>query len=634
MRALMVLLALASWALAQTLRLPERAPAGEPLVLEGENLPQGRFPLLLEGPHGTETLEVEVREGRFSLTLTPKDPGHYRLVLSLPSGPLEARFQVLPPEPPSLTPDGLRLPWGLVPLPPGDWLGPLVEGNRVYVAQGLLVVEAGLEGEGLRFHFAPARIKELRPGPEALLETGRTLALPFPPLPFEGKEEDLASLKPLLDFFQPPRPWPYFAYWALDPKDLTPEDLAAYRESLRGRGHRPELFHGQEGVVRMAEAARALLREDPERARALAETLLAATPLFPNSLEFFHEVAEALEAQGHPEEALRYREALGWLKAWLPPALPEGRLALGTLAVAYLALLLYLFLLYLPAQLRDLKPVGGFLRGFFRHPLLRLRHLTLAYASLGERALALGLLLLLVGGVLLYGLDQRAREALFAPPLDRGTLATEAAQDFLRGLPALPAVKAHLGYALLSEAPKEAAALLGASGLPFALALKGKAAEAYAKAPWDGGVRAALGLGTDPWGERTPGPSARTLYLTLLQVAWTRFLEDPLRGFLGLSLPLPQGARVWAFLTLFLLLVYHLLAFFLPRPKGAPPALWSRLVRLLLPGSLGFSSGLGAVLLLLAAYGFWAFLQGEPAYLLLAYGIHLLLWIGALRRPA
>ena len=350
---LLLLLALGV-GLGQRLVLPEGAVAGGPLTLSGEGLPDGRYPLALEGPGGTRVEEVEVQGGRFALPLTLEAPGEYRVRLNLPSGALEGRFLLLAPTPPELTPEGLKLPWGLLPLPQGPWVGPLVEGERVYVAQGLLVVEAGLKEEAVRYHFAPAKVLALRPGPEALLEGERVLPIPFPPVPFQGKEEDLKALRPLLLALNPPRPWPYFAYWALPPETLSEEDLAAYGQDLRARGHRPELPFGQEGVLRMAEAARALLGEDPARAKALTLALLRYTPLFPGSEAFFREMAEALEAQGEVATALRLREALALSAPWRPPDLGFLAPAFFVLGTAYLALFLYLFLFYLPAQLKDL----------------------------------------------------------------------------------------------------------------------------------------------------------------------------------------------------------------------------------------------------------------------------------------
>ncbi|WP_337844208.1 hypothetical protein [Thermus sp.] len=640
MRALALLLLL-GLAQAQSLLLPSQAQVGETLELRGENLPEGRFPLALEGPEGSGVLEVEVKEGGFRLPFTPRAPGTYRFRLALPSGTLEGRLEALAPLAPKLTEEGLALPGGVLPLPEGPWLGPLVQGDRVYVARGLLALEVAQDRpEVLRYHFAPRRVVALRPGPEALLEGERALLLPFPPLPFSGKEEDLKELRTLLEALKPPKPWPYFAYWALPPEALTEEDLKAYGEDLRLRGHRPELFFAQEGVRRMAEAASALKEKDPEKARLLAEALLRYTPLFPGSLAFFRSFAEGLEAQGHPVLALRFREALKVLRTWIPPDLGPLKEGLGVLGLAYLALFLYLFLYYLPAQLQDLRPLGGYLGGWFRHPLLRLRHLHLAYASLGERLLALLLFLLLGVGVLFQGLDSRVRAQLLAPPLDRGTLRTEAAQAWLMDLPPFPEVRALQGYALLQENPKEAKALLqeGAT-LPFAQALLGTEeglAEAYRKAPYTGPIRSALDLGTDPWGPREPGPSMATLYRALLRVELSRFLEDPWRGFQGLDLPFPWPGwgRAALFLGFLALLLYHLLSFFLPRRPHAPPWGWALGVRLFVPGSLGFAGGLGLLLLLFAAYGLLRALQGEgPGLLLLAYGLHLLFLLSSFRRP-
>lgn len=621
-------------ALGQSLLLPDTARVGEPLFLEGRDLPQGRFPLEVLGPQGSTALEVEPKDGAFRLPFTPEAPGEYRVRLALPSRALEGRFTALAPAQPKLVEGGLELPWGRLPLPEGPWVGPLVEGERAFVAQGLLVVEASLKGEEVRFHFAPARVVALRPGPEAVLLGDWVLPIPFPPLPFAGQEEDLRSLKPLLEALKPPKPWPYFAYWTLPPEALSPEDLEAYGEDLRSRGHRPELFFGQEGVRRMAEAARDLGAKDPEASWRLTEALLRYTPLFPGSLEFFRQRAEALEAQGQPARALRLREAVKYLQAWAPPDLSPLSQGVYALGLAYLALLAYLFFYYLPAQLQDLKAVGGFLGGYLRHPLLRLRHLSLAYASLGERALALALLLLLGGAGLLYGLDQKARAALTLPPLDRGTLRTPEALAWLREQPPLPEVRALLGYALLPENPKEAKGLLEGTSLPFALALWEKdLPQAYQKAPFDGPIRSALGLGEDPWGRREPGPSLRVLYATLLRVELFRLGEDLLKEVRRLPLPLEEGARPWAALGFFLLLLYHLLAFFLPRRKKDPPQAWALAVRLLVPGSLGFSGGLGLLLLLLAAFGLLGLLEGRgPGLLLLAYALHLLFLVGSWRR--
>lgn len=149
---------------AQTLQVPEKAQVGEAVVLEGRDLPPGRFPLRLEAPDGVETLEVAVEEGAFRLEYAPRVPGEHRLRLSLPSGVVEGRFLALSPVAPELTPEGLQLPWGLLPLPEGPWAGPLVQGERVYVAQGLLVLEAHLGQEGWGSTSPPPRSWPCAPG--------------------------------------------------------------------------------------------------------------------------------------------------------------------------------------------------------------------------------------------------------------------------------------------------------------------------------------------------------------------------------------------------------------------------------------------------------------------------------------
>lgn len=339
-------------------------------------------------------------------------------------------------------------------------------------------------------------------------------------------------------------------------------------------------------------------------------------------------MAEALEAQGEVATALRLREALALSAPWRPPDLGFLAPAFFVLGTAYLALFLYLFLFYLPAQLKDLRPIGGYLGGFFRHPLLRLRHLHLAYAGLGERLLALLLFLATLAALLLYGLDAKARAALWAPPLDQGTLFTPAAQEWARSLPPTPGAKALQGYTLLRDNPTQARALLREGApLPFALALLGEKelVLAYEKAPWSGPVRSLLGLGADPWGPREPAPTLRTLHPPP-RGGGAPPGRGPLARLLPTPLPLPEGYRAWAFAALLLLALYHLLTFFLPRRQGQPSPAYALFLRLLLPGSLGLGGGLGVVLLLLAAYGLWALLQGSSyLYLAAAYGLHLLL---------
>ncbi len=616
-------LAFLGLALAQSLVLPAEGEAGQPLTVEGRDLPPGRFPLQVVGPRGPESLEVEVEEGRFQLPFTPKTPGTYRFRLLLPGQTLEGEVTVKGQVEPVLTPEGLRLGETLLPLPGGAWVGPLVQGEKVYLAQGLLVLEVA--GGKVQFHFAPARVLALRPGPEAVLEGERSLPIPFPPLPFMGQTEDLRALAPLLEALKPPKPWPYFAYWALDPGELSPEDLEAYGQSLKERGHAPELLFAQEGVRRMAQRAQALLQENPEQALRLTQALFRHTPLFPGSLAFFQEMAQGLEAQGREAEALGLREGLKALKAWLPPYFAPLEKGVWGLGLAYLLLMLYFLLRYLPAQVRETRAIGGVVLGFFRHPLLRLRHLLPAYLSPGERLLAFLLLLLTGLGLLGLGLDQKVRQTLYAPPWNQGSLRTEGAQEGLLALPATPGVKALQAYALWPEDPAKAKGLLErARAWPFVEALKGNWAKALALDPYYGPLQGSLGLGEDAWGPRAAAPRLKEVYRAFLEVELLRLQQDPLRGFLGLPLPFAEGYRAWFFLGLILLLVYHLLGFLLPK-RPSPKGRYALLLHLLFPGSLAYGGGVGLIPLFLLAYGLLLYLQGGDGLLAigLAYALHL-----------
>lgn len=612
-------------AFAQTLLLPQEAEVGKEVLLEGKDLPTGEYPLVVEGPKGLQTT-VRVQDGSFRLPFTPEAPGLYRVRFLLPSGALEGSFTAVQaggaPLEPQLTEEGLSYGGLRLSLPKAGWKGPVLWEGRVLLAAESLVLEVLPTGE-VHYHFAPGPVQALRPG-EAVLKGDRVLPIPFPFLPFSGEEKDLEALKPLLLALNPPRPWPYWAYWTQDPLTLSEEDLRAYGEDLYRRGHRPELFYSQKPIQAWKEAVLAHLKDQPEAAIRLTEALLRYTPLFPGSLAFFRKVAQALEAQGHPDLALSIRERAKVVGTWGLPNLEGLLFWVKVLLLSYAALFLYLFLAYLPAQRAHLTPIGGFFLGFFRHPLIRLRHLHLAYASFGERLLLLLLFLLGLGGLLLYGLDAKLRPLLTEGPLAQGTLRSEAVRDWLSTQPKTPFAEALLGYSLLSENPKEAARLLKeAPPLPFALALRGREglAQAYRRAPLMGPVRSSLGLGEDAWGAREAAPSQRTLYGILLLSELSKLRDDFLRGFTTLPLPLSTWSRILLGVLVFLLLVYHLFTFFLPRPKGRlSPAL---LPQVLIPGSLAFTSGWGLLLLLLAAYG--ALVASQTLWpLLLAYVLHAL----------
>ncbi|MER3451350.1 MAG: hypothetical protein C4300_04125 [Thermus sp.] len=624
MRLLLLLLAFYALGFAQTLLLPKEAQVGQEVFLEGKGLPAGEYPLVVEGPKGLQTT-VRTQEGGFRIPFTPEAPGSYRVRLLLPVGALEGRFDVVqpgPPPEPQLTEEGLVYRGLHLSLPKAEWKGPVLWGDKVLLAAGSLVLEVLPTGE-VRYHFAPGPVQALRPG-EVVLPGDRVLPIPLPFIPFSGEEKDLEALKPLLMALNPPRPWPYWAYWTQDPLDLSEEDLKAYGEDLYRRGHRPELFFSQKPIQAWKEAALTHLKDRPEAAIRLTEALLRYPPLFPGSLTFFKTVARTLEAQGRPDLALSIRERTKMVKTWGLPSLEGLLFWTKVLFLSYGVLFLYLFLAYLPAQKAHLAPIGGFFLGFFRHPLIRLRHLHLAYATFGEKLLIFLLFLLGLSGLVLYSLDAKLRPLLTEGPLAQGTLRSEEVRDWLATRPKTPFTAALLGYSLLPENPKEASRLLQeAPPFPFVLALgSGESlAEAYRKAPLMGPVRSSLHLGEDAWGAREPAPSQRTLYGILLLAELFSFQDDFLKSFAALPLPFSPLGRVLLGLAVFLLLLYHLFTFFLPRPKGPffPPFL----LKVLVPGSLAFASGWGVVLLLLAAYGALVFSQ-TPWPLLAAYALHAL----------
>lgn len=326
--------------------------------------------------------------------------------------------------------------------------------------------------------------------------------------------------------------------------------------------------------------------------------------------------------------ALRLREALALSAPWRPPDLGFLAPAFFVLGTAYLALFLYLFLFYLPAQLKDLRPIGGYLGGFFRHPLLRLRHLHLAYAGLGERLLALLLFLATLAALLLYGLDAKARAALWAPPLDQGTLFTPAAQEWARSLPPPPGPRPSRGTPSSGTTPPRPGPCSGKGRpCPSPSPSWGRRSSSWPTRRPPGPARCEASSASAPTpGDQGSPPPPSAPYTLLLggggappgRGPLARLLPTPpppSRGVPGLGLRRPPPPRP--------LPPPHLLP-----PQKARPALpaYALFLRLLLPGSLGLGGGLGVVLLLLAAYGLWALLQGSSyLYLAAAYGLHLLL---------
>ncbi|MER3553475.1 MAG: hypothetical protein C4331_03755 [Meiothermus sp.] len=678
---------LLSWTLAQTLIVPGEGRVGEPLQVRGSAFPVGSYSLLIEGAD-TARLEVSTTDGSFTQTFTPSKPGSYRFSVALPQGTAEAQTQVQnvpaqqpnqpanpaqpsnpaqpaqrPAQPaqiptPQLGSDGLSVGNWKLPLS-GTWTGPRIVGNRAYIAQGPLVLEIDLARPALAAeHYPPAEVRALEtdPEPAVLLEDGRRLALTaLAGRPYEGKWE---SLKTIRDYFKtlegagktgliPAQERPYWYYFTRDPATLTATDLEAAGRDLLRRGHRPELAWG-EGVMRwvgpwLNQVARAH-SEGLDASLTWSEFFLKYMPQVSGARTVFWEQVGWLEAQGRPDLSERYREGLRESAAWQNPV---GSDRIATLAWVllglYVLMLLYLTLIYLPAQLAGVRPAGGWLLGWFRHPLLRLRHSTLAYTGFGERLLLLILFLLAALMFLAWGFSLRAERLAAQDSLTRGTLRSLAAQQTLRSLANSGPVQGLLAYSLAQESPDEAKRLY-ASAPPWTYVLLGRGtpealAAAYRQAPGSGAVREALAAGGDLWtevyrdagvkreGVPTPRIIAATVALAGLQALETDFLT------VWRDLPL-WASPVWAWVIAVLALVltlYHVLCFFLPRPSRARTNFsWQRGVQLLVPGSPWFAQGWGVTLLLVFAGGIWWWRSGSLAGLWvagLALLLHLFLWL-------
>jgi len=564
-RALGILLWL-SLALGQVIVVPEGGRVGEPLELLF-NLPPGTYDLGIESPEGevrVETLEAE--GGALRYRFVPEAAGTYRFFLELEGEPYVAELPVAPFVP-RLDGEGLWLsPAFLLTLPePERWLGPLVEGERVYVARELLVLEVDPAERSVRRHYPPNLVEALLPGPRVRLVDGRELDLAeLGGLPFEAPWETLAGLRALEEALGPYEGYrPYWSLLAEKPRD--PEALTRVGRDLLLRGHRVELSWADHPFGYLVAAAR-------EGDLAAARFLLDYAPGVPGSEALFREVARGL---GDEAEAVRFAQAAEWVRHY-------RRLGLGRIA---LAVALFFLAAYLALLIKGLllggRLLGGRL-GFFERVLLAVFLL-----------LALGF-----GGVYAGLLPVEGRLVSFS----RASLATLPAQRALRELEALapPVVSA--------------AQALG----------RGEAARALALDSHAGAVLEGLKVGGDPWSAvyREAGlgrgvvPSERELELLFAAAQLGRLAADP-AGSLKALFPNPLiviGALVLAGA----LLLAHLLALALGRP--AKPGSLVLVYGALVPGVLWFASGVGLLL-------FAAFLLG--AYLLYEGRPEGALWLGA-----
>lgn len=659
-------------AFAQVLTVPGEGRVGEPLLIAGEGLVPGAYPLEIEGPTGLVVETVEALDGRFEWRYVPEVPGTYTVRLYHAPEPLERAVRVVALQP-TLTPEGLRVGEVVLPLPePAAWIGPVLANGRVYVARDLALIEVDPDRpDAVRLYYPPAEVEGLEADEalEVVLRDGRRMTLEelTRPWPFAGEWRSLEALAALRAHWAalgrgavlptpPEGTKPYWVYFAEDPEGLTPADLEAWGRDLLRRGHRVELPWGEEArpwFMAWVTQARQARAEGLEASRAWSDALLAYTPLFPGSVAFFQEQAAWFAVQGRPDLEVRYAEAVAALRAFAPPWTSEGwgrgvRVAL----VLYAALVAVFWARYLGRQRQDLRPVGGWLGAWFRHPLLRVRHLLLAYTTFGERLLML-LAFAGVGGVFLtYGLTVRVERILQEEALSRAILQSQGALNVLRSLPTSPELEGVLAYAEQAASVERALAHLErAAPAGYALALRARLsgevhylAEAYRRAPGYAPVREALGLGGDYWSgvyqsagvDRAGVPRWRDLWGALMMTEARFFLRRPLEAWVALPF---WPAAGWAYLGLGFALAwvaYHLLGFVLPRPRGVVPSQgWgARLVYLLVPGSVSLGGGWGFMLLAGFAYGLVALAEGVlgAVYVLgAAYLLHLPGWFKGIR---
>ncbi|GIW26584.1 hypothetical protein [Meiothermus sp.] len=664
-------------ALAQSLTVPPEAPVGQPLEIRGADFPPGRYTLKIASAAATTEVDLETFNGNLATAWTPTAAGVYKFSIQVGERTVEAQTRVqastpspqprpaLPtparPEtaPPTLGPEGLTLGTWKLPLK-GEWIGPKLLGQRAFVARGPLVLEIDLQNPRVvAQHYPPGDVRALDADTEltVVLEDGRRLGLgAFAGKPFEGKWESLAVIREYFETLSaagsseldqsPEANRPYWYYFSRPVGSIGPADLEAVGRDLLQRGHRPELAWGP-GVMQWLEPwllqIRAARNQGLEQSRVWSEFFLKYLPQVPGAKAMLWEQVGWLEAQGRPDLGQCYREALRQVASWQNP-LTSANMAAATwgLLGLYGLMLLYLTLMYLPAQLRGVRPSGGWLAGWFRHPLLRLRHSVLAYTTVGERTVLLFLFLLVALALLGWGFMARSEALIAQDSLTRGTLRSSAAQETLRSFANTAPLRGLLAYALAKENPLEAQRLYEVAP-PWTYVLIGRGtpealAQAFRRAPSSAVVREALGLGGDLWTavyreagvvrEAVPTPRiiAATVGLSGLQGLSTDFLAA------WRDLPIwPSPLWAWVIaIAILLFTLYHLLCFFLPRPQGVDGHLaWRRGVQLFFPGSPTYSQGWGLMVLLAVAGGLWLWGLGNPWGVVLAgvaLGFHLLLW--------
>ena len=660
MRTIAIFVLMLGMALAQTLEVPAQVRAGTPVPIKAAGLEPGAYPIDIEGPDGVKVITLVTTENNGVLNWVPKKPGKYRIKLYLTADKnLTAELRVVAPPPQvSLSAEGLEIGDKLWPLPEADWLEPLVTTDTVYLAaQGEPIVLAYPldSGKNVAAYYPTGPVAGLLPGPVVIYPDGSQSRLNdiSRDLPYEGEWHSLDFLKNINDFWRqnygqrlPAEPdgyRPYWLYWAYDPAGLSANDLKAWGRDLLNRGHRPELAWG-EGARFWTDAWQEAARR--QAGGKLTWALLQYAPLHPGSKRFFRDRVTALEVSGHQAEALQLQAAMRQTASFSPTVTAAGaKKAFWALVLAYAALFLVIFFRYLPSQRRSLADWGGLLGSWSRNPLRRLRYLLLAYATWGERLLALLIFMAVLLSFLFWSFAANFEKAAAQPMLDRATLS---GPQTLANWPSSPGLDALKAYRLAGDDPEHARRLLESKDPPLAFAqlldyrLTGneeKLLKAYRLESAYVPVQEELGLGADAWTrvyedagvDRRGVPRLRDLCRVYFWGSLAGLAANPTAPLQALGVK----DAVWGYVILVVLALWalvHLWVMLLPRPRGAERSHgWlAHLVELLVPGSNSFGKGWGVVLLLMAAYGAVLVYLGQlavgAALLVAAYLVHLFLW--------
>ena len=428
-------------------------------------------------------------------------------------------------------------------------------------------------------------------------------------------------------------------------------DLALDRAARdwAARGYDPSLVVSQDALRAygdpLTELNVLLAQNKLRRAEAWIRYLRLVSPRFEGYPGTYARYARILDTQDRGGEADEWRQFSRDLSAGTLYNLGPGSLLIlqGAARVLTLALLLAILAAllgyaahYRAVQAADLAPLGGRWGGWLRHPLSRVRRVTLAYAGFGEKLVLASLLLGLLLSLSAWVWTGRVNDRLLDPALSAGTYGGAWFYDGLdrlglAGSPADIALIRGLASQLDGDTAAARQTYAAAGNTPGACiqnnlgvlsALGGDSAQArdsyrQALAQDPGQVSASYNLGLHPQSPETGFQESfragqpRLCYpdqQTLIQALDTPpgasalgLLRDPWTALNSLPSGLPRPFQ-WLWVGLLLLFTAaSLLWLLVPRLPGGRtagrPALY-RAAALLLPGSALLEGAWGSVLLL------------------------------------